>query len=152
MPTDESPCSGEEYRQFDFWIGDWEVLDEAGTPQGTNRIEQILGGCALQENWVGAEGSTGHSFNTFDKNSGRWHQTWVDGNGLLLLLDGGLEEGSMVLSGPGVSRDGDPITHPSLGHRSTTAGYASTGKSPKTAGTGTMSSTATTPESSRRTR
>ena len=111
MPADDSPCSGEEYRQFDFWIGDWEVLDEAGTPQGTNRIEQILGGCALQENWVGAEGSTGHSFNTFDKNSGRWHQTWVDGNGLLLLLDGGLEEGSMVLSGPGVSRDGDPITH-----------------------------------------
>jgi hypothetical protein len=111
MPTDDSPCSGEEYHQFDFWIGDWEVLDEAGTPQGTNRIEQILGGCALQENWVGAEGSTGHSFNTFDKNSGRWHQTWVDGNGLLLLLDGGLEEASMVLSGPGVSRDGDPITH-----------------------------------------
>ena len=111
MPTNDSPCSSEEHRQFDFWIGDWEVLDEGGAPQGTNRIEQILGGCALQENWVGAEGSTGHSFNTFDNNSGRWHQTWVDGNGLLLLLDGGLEEGSMVLSGPGVSRDGDPITH-----------------------------------------
>jgi len=111
MPTNDSPCSSEEHRQFDFWIGDWEVLDEAGDLQGTNQIEQILGGCALQENWVGAEGSTGHSFNTFDKNSGRWHQTWVDGNGLLLLLDGGLEEGSMVLSGPGVSRDGDPITH-----------------------------------------
>ena len=111
MPSQETPCPGEEYRQFDFWIGDWEVFDEAGTPQGTNHIEQILSGCALQENWVGAHGSVGHSFNAFDKNTGRWHQTWVDNGGLLLQLDGELEGDAMVLSGPGTSRDGEPITH-----------------------------------------
>ena len=112
--TDEqpaSPCSGDEYRQFDFWIGDWEVTDEAGEPQGTNRIESILNGCALRESWSGAGGSAGHSFNTVDRHTGRWHQTWVDSNGLLLLLDGAFDGTSMVLAGPGISRDGDPISH-----------------------------------------
>jgi hypothetical protein len=104
-------CSGAEYRQFDFWVGDWEVFDEDGALQGTNRIEPILDGCALEESWVGATGSVGRSFNTFDRYAGRWHQTWVDNSGLLLQLDGALDETSMVLSGPGRNRDGEAITH-----------------------------------------
>ena len=111
MTNPTPPCTDEVYRYFDFWIGDWEVHDEDGERQGSNRIEAILGGCALQETWTGESGSTGHSLNTVDRHTGRWHQTWVDSNGLLLLLDGGLEEDSMVLTGPGVGRDGDPITH-----------------------------------------
>ena len=35
-----------------------------------------------------------------DAVTGRWHQTWVDDSGLLLLLDGGLQEdGSMLMEG-----------------------------------------------------
>lgn len=41
-----------------------------------------------------------------------WHQTWVDSNGLLLLVDGGLEgDGRMVLRGAGLSADGSAIDH-----------------------------------------
>jgi hypothetical protein len=104
-------CSGDEYRQFDFWIGDWEVLDEDGTRQGPNRIEVILDGCALEESWVGTTGSVGRSFNTFDRQTGRWHQTWVDNSGLLLLLDGEFDGSSMVLAGTGKNRDGESLTH-----------------------------------------
>lgn len=107
----DGACSGDEYRQFDFWIGDWEVFDDDGARQGTNRIEPILDWCALQESWVGAGGSVGHSLNTFDRQTGRWHQTWVDNSGLLLQLDGAFDGTSMVLSGPGENRDGEPITH-----------------------------------------
>ncbi len=45
-------CSGDEYRQFDFWIGDWEVADADGNAQGSNKIESILGGCVLRESWA----------------------------------------------------------------------------------------------------
>lgn len=41
----EPPCSALEHSQFDFWVGKWRVTDEAGTFQGTNRIEKILDGC-----------------------------------------------------------------------------------------------------------
>ena len=100
------PCSAAEYSQFDFWIGSWRVTDEEGTFQGTNRIEIILGGCALRENWTGAQGMTGHSFNIYAARRNTWHQTWVDSNGTLLLLDGALKDGRMVLQGQTPARDG----------------------------------------------
>jgi hypothetical protein len=92
-------CSGPEHRQFDFWIGDWEVTRPDGRPAGTNRVRSIHGGCALQEDWTGAGGSTGTSLNAYDAATGRWHQTWVGNDGLLLRLEGTMTSGAMELSG-----------------------------------------------------
>jgi hypothetical protein len=106
------PCAAPEHLQFDFWVGSWRVTDAEGVFQGTNRIEKILGGCALQENWTGAKGVTGRSFNIYASGRGVWHQTWVDSNGLLLLLDGGVENGRMVLRGQTPARAGkESIEH-----------------------------------------
>lgn len=94
------PCAGPEHRQFDFWVGTWEVRTEDGHPAGTNRVTREFGGCVLREEWTGAGGVRGESLNAYDAASGRWHQTWVDGTGRLLLLDGGLDTlGRMVLRG-----------------------------------------------------
>ena len=99
QPAQQPPtCDTPEHRAFDFWIGEWDVTNPRGNVAGTNRIEPILNGCVLQENWTGAGGSIGHSFNIYDRSSGRWHQTWVDNSGLLLQLSGGLVDGAMVLS------------------------------------------------------
>lgn len=102
----DSSCAAPEYRQFDFWVGDWRVTDSKGEFQGTNRVENILGGCAIQENWEGAQGTKGHSYNIYAQRRQVWHQTWVDSNGALLLLEGGLVDGRMVLSGETPARDG----------------------------------------------
>jgi hypothetical protein len=91
-------CAAVEYRQFDFWAGDWNVTQN-GKPAGTNRIEKILGGCALLEHWEGAGGSRGNSLNYYDAVRHVWHQTWIDNQGAPLELDGGLEGGNMVLTG-----------------------------------------------------
>ena len=93
------PCSTDEYRQFDFWVGEWEVTDAAGNVVGENRITSILGGCVLMEEWTGASQSRGKSWNIYNRATGQWHQSWVDNSGLLLQLDGGLQDGSMVLEG-----------------------------------------------------
>jgi hypothetical protein len=103
------PCAAPEHSQFDFWVGKWNVENEAGIFQGTNRVEKILDGCALQENWTGASGMRGQSYNIYAKRRGKWHQTWVDSNGLLLILDGGLENGRMVLRGETPARDAKGI-------------------------------------------
>jgi hypothetical protein len=108
------PCSGPEHRQFDFWVGDWEVTQPNGTVAGTNRIEIILGGCVLQESWRSANGkSVGHSFNLYARD-GKWHQTWVDNSGLLLELVGGLEDGTssrMVMSQERTTPEGQKALH-----------------------------------------
>ena len=48
-----APCVASEYRQFDFWIGDWDVTVLNGKAAGTNLIKPILGGCVLRR---GAKG------------------------------------------------------------------------------------------------
>jgi hypothetical protein len=69
LGSDEKPkggCHDPSARQFDFWIGRWQV-SQAGKPAGNNHIEKILDGCALLENWTGAQGGTGKSLNFFDR-------------------------------------------------------------------------------------
>jgi hypothetical protein len=91
------PCSASEHRQFDFWLGDWEVRDPAGKVVGRNRITTLHKGCVLFENWSGQGGVTGSSFNIYDAERKVWHQTWVDNSGSLLELEGGFSDGRMVL-------------------------------------------------------
>jgi hypothetical protein len=104
-PDSASPCTGPEFRQFDFWIGEWEVRSAQGQLLGHNRITSILSGCALQEEWASANGkSRGVSHNAFDSNDGKWHQSWVDNSPSRLDLIGGLVDGRMVMEQR--SRDG----------------------------------------------
>ncbi len=99
-----APCTRPIHRQFDFWVGHWDVLNPEGKFVGTNRIERV-GECFLQENWAAAGGGyTGRSLNSvgFDR---KWHQTWNDTSGLRLELVGGLIGGRMVMEGDTPSQD-----------------------------------------------
>jgi hypothetical protein len=102
-----SPCAAPEYRQFDFWIGDWDVFD-AGDPKPSMRIkvEKILDGCALRETYRDVNGMVGESFNIWDASRKVWHQTWVTNRGALLVLEGGMEEGRMALRATETTKDG----------------------------------------------
>jgi len=104
------PCSAAENRQFDFWVGDWTVTTASGGKYaGHNTIQKVLSGCALHESWTGAKGGKGNSYNVYDSARGVWHQTWVDGTGGLLVLEGHLVEGRMVLEGEQKDADGKTV-------------------------------------------
>ena len=93
------PCMDEAHRQFDFWIGEWEVTNPAGKPAGQSRIESRLNRCVIHEQWTGAGGSNGESFNIHNAATGQWEQFWVDNGGNRLYLKGGIRDGAMVLQG-----------------------------------------------------
>lgn len=103
MNTDRGPCASPEHRQFDFWLGDWDVHRPDGGLAGRNRIVSLFEGCVLSESWEGASGHRGTSLNMYDASRGVWHQTWVDSGGSLLLLEGGVRAGAMVLEGSAAS-------------------------------------------------
>jgi hypothetical protein len=109
--SDEKPKAGcaPQSAQFDFWIGQWQVT-ENGKPAGSNHIERILGGCALLENWTGAQGSAGKSLNFFDRDDGLWHQTWIDARGGALFLSGRFENNAMRLEGERPATAKQPAT------------------------------------------
>ncbi len=73
----QTPCSAEEYRQFDFWIGNWRVETPSGQVAGYNTIGRT-NDCFLHESYATPTGYTGESLNIYDAARGLWHQSWVD--------------------------------------------------------------------------
>ena len=102
-PPQLPPCdSRPQARQFDFWVGEWDVVVQ-GKPAGTNRIEKMLNGCVIQENWTGAGGGEGKSWNWHDIGDGKWHQLWLASQGTPALhLSGGFANGIMKYEGTSI--------------------------------------------------
>lgn len=95
-----------ENHEFDFWLGEWDVTWGEGM-RGTNRVESILDGAVIQENFNG-DGLIGISVSVFSREDSRWHQTWVDNSGSYLDFVGGFADGKMILSRNGIA-EGKPI-------------------------------------------
>ena len=101
-----NPCKARpEYRQFDFWIGEWAPQNPQGLTVGTSSIQLILSDCVIFENWNTPQGG-GKSFSLWDIRDGKWHQTWVDNRGSITHYTGGLEGDRMVLVAEAVSPAG----------------------------------------------
>jgi hypothetical protein len=94
-------CGAPEHRQFDFWLGDWDVRDAAGKLLGQNRIARMHKDCVVFENYRAGEFS-GSSLNVYDGDRKVWHQTWVDSSGGLLVIEGGFRDGKMILAGESI--------------------------------------------------
>ena len=84
--TGRLPCSNSVYRQFDFWIGEWEAFGINGKKGGDSKISVILDSCIIFEEWTSAGANSGQvyagkSFNTYNAATNQWQQTWVDNGG-----------------------------------------------------------------------
>jgi hypothetical protein len=98
QPQQRPKCDTEAHRQFDFWIGEWEVSGADGQKGGENTVSLILEGCVVHESWKGG-GMDGQSFNIYSRTDDKWFQTWVDDIGRILRLSGGMQGDSMVMRG-----------------------------------------------------
>ncbi|MBK5271299.1 MAG: tetratricopeptide repeat protein [Bacteroidia bacterium] len=92
------PCMVDAHaREFDFWIGEWDVF-VTGTQQlaGHSLVQMISGGCALLENWD-SPASTGKSINFIDPNTHKWKQSWAGSyaNGVQEFVNGEYKDSSM---------------------------------------------------------
>ena len=95
------PCSGGNYRDFDFWIGEWEVYMKNGKKGGDSKISLILDSCTILEEWKSANLTqgiyySGKSFNTYNALTKQWQQVWVDNvGGSTEYLKGGFKDNKM---------------------------------------------------------
>ena len=103
-------CATPEFRQFDFFAGDWDTYDVTDPSKvvARNRVTVVLDGCAVREVYEHDDGLVGESLSIYDASRRGWHQSWVTNRGGLLLLNGGLEGERMVLTGPNRAADGMP--------------------------------------------
>ena len=95
------------YEDFDFWVGEWQVLTrEGGELRGFDKIKTIHDGCVLFQEWhqmddlFAGNGSPhrlrGTSLTGIDA-TGKWRQLWTDNTGSNMVLTGGIEDGVMIL-------------------------------------------------------
>jgi hypothetical protein len=104
-------CEASDHRAFDFWLGEWLVHTPDGKLAGSNRISSEYNGCVVHERYDTGRGYSGESLNIYDAGRKVWHQTWVDTSGTLLVLEGGLRGGSMVIEGQTTGPDAQVTKH-----------------------------------------
>ena len=98
--TPSTACTSPEHRQFDFWVGRWQV-----SPTGKSAvvaeslIEKLYGGCAVREHWMPKNNPGGGSLNSYVPAEKAWRQTWVGSGGERVEFKGGWDGGAMVLTG-----------------------------------------------------
>lgn len=79
-----SPCANApERRRFDFWTGNWDVMNKDGVLVGRSNVHAVSGGCGLLENWTSLRGPTGKSLNAYNPQTHQWQQYWVGQGGLV---------------------------------------------------------------------
>ena len=94
------PCSSPEHRQFDFWVGKWDVY-----PTGKDKlvahslIESVYGGCGVRENWMPLGKPGGGSLNIYLPEEKHWEQFWIDSEGTRATFVGGWNGSAMVIQG-----------------------------------------------------
>jgi hypothetical protein len=102
-PVAKSPgCAAPEYRQMDFWIGDWDTFETDGSVKESEaraQITPIAQGCAIHELYEQNDGLIGDSILSYDPVRKHWQQTWVTNRGALMVITGNWKDGAMVLEG-----------------------------------------------------
>lgn len=102
-------CSAPEHRQFDFWVGRWDVYPTGQAKLVAHSlIERLYGGCAIRENWMPLSGGEGGSLSNYVAREKGWRQTWLDSSGARVEFTGGWNGVAMVITGawPGAVKPG----------------------------------------------
>jgi hypothetical protein len=104
-------CKMPEYRQLDFWLGDWDAFDpgDSATSVARAHVDPIAAGCAVHELYEQTDGLIGDSILSFDPVRKLWQQTWVTNYGSLMVISGGFEQGVLTLEGTMHFRSGKAV-------------------------------------------
>jgi hypothetical protein len=113
MPQRPAGCTAAENRQFDFWLGEWDVSPSVAT-SGMIIAESTISlhdqGCVIMENWRPFASGHGHSLNIYDASDQSWHQVWMDATGRRTEYRGTFQDGVLRMDNlnPGPDQNGDP--------------------------------------------
>ncbi|MFT3695073.1 MAG: hypothetical protein QM831_18190 [Kofleriaceae bacterium] len=97
-------CPAAEFRQFDFWVGDWDTFEVVGDTSKSiarTHVDLIAGGCAVHELYEQTDGLIGDSILSFDPVKKAWQQTWTTNGGSLMVLNtnGVFKDGAVTIEG-----------------------------------------------------
>src|SRR5262249_10991979 len=103
-------CTAPEYRQLDFWLGDWDTFEPGGSASiARAHVDLIAGSCAVHELYEQTDGLIGDSILSYDPVRKLWQQTWVTNYGSLMMIAGSFKDNVLTLEGDVHLKDGRSV-------------------------------------------
>jgi hypothetical protein len=109
--SEQGSCAANpQNRAFDYWLGDWSVRGPGAAPNAASQVSLALDGCVVVENWDGGRGHRGENMFGFSADDHSWHGMFTDNQGRVhVFIDGKVEDGSAVFTGPSRGPDGATV-------------------------------------------
>lgn len=99
-PLPTAPCSDGAYHQFDFLVGNWDAREPGGADVTAHvAVTRAADGCGLLEQDAPTRGVASVSLLAYDAEATLWRRDSVYGDGLVLSLQGGPQNGDLILEG-----------------------------------------------------
>ncbi len=119
-----SPCRSPESRQFDFWLGEWDVVNRQRRPEGTawgvtgratDRVYAVADGCGIVEQWRGSTAPryvVGYSLRAWNPDKHKWDLVLLwprPEQPRFVTLEGGFRHGRGEFFRSGTGGEGTPV-------------------------------------------
>jgi hypothetical protein len=99
-PPGVTTCAQQEYGQFDFWLGEWDLVSSSGQSSGDRSSVQLsTGDCVVEEAFLPAAGGRGVSRAMYDGRTQQWARIWIEPGRMLIFVTGGLVNDDMIMTG-----------------------------------------------------
>jgi len=110
-PPPPPACESAEHKQFDFWVGEWDVYrTDTNQHVAKSRIEKLYRGCAVRENWMPLNGfGAGGSLNAYLPSEKRWRQVYTGSANGWAEYAGGMDGAMMVILGTQLMPNGSKM-------------------------------------------
>ena len=102
-------ASATESRQFDFWLGDWNVTYPGATIPSSSQVSLDLGQCLLVESWHGGKGHSGKNMFAYSSDDKKWHGMFADNQGRVHVFEGKVSSGDAEFFGRSPAADGQAV-------------------------------------------
>jgi hypothetical protein len=109
-------CSTPHHREFDYFIGNYNVFDKTGKQIGTDEVTSEMDGCALLERWHGRT-VQGVGYSGYDDTRKQWVQTFFQNDGTVLIFRGNMTKDGILIAGidypkPGITEENRVLFRP----------------------------------------
>ncbi|HEV7180227.1 MAG TPA: hypothetical protein VGN11_10150 [Candidatus Baltobacteraceae bacterium] len=98
-------CSAPQYRQYDFFVGNWIVTRKDGKQFATDQVSKAYGGCVVWEQWHGSS-SHGAGYSGYDAVRKVWVQSFMDDQGSVYTMEGHRTADALTFEGPDYPKAG----------------------------------------------
>src|SRR5271166_1152942 len=110
LAADAAPCASPENRQFDYWLGNWNIGAAGSSGNARSTVTLSLDKCLVVENWDGGRGHSGQNIFGYSADDKSWYGMFADNEGRVhVFTSGKVSSGSAEFEGTNRGANGENV-------------------------------------------